>query len=137
MAAELVRKIMMALPATFLVWLGIASAGCDDDGLNGSLGSSGDRRAVIGEGTDARHPVFGRTGHRGASQHEGEGKDEAEGPHLTVSDLACPARPPFRWERDSHPLFQDVCARSGKWFRHQENCFVAGPVTKQFSENFN
>jgi hypothetical protein len=34
-------------------------------------------------------------------------------------------------------LFPDVCAKSGKWFRRQEKCFVAGHATKQLPENFN
>jgi hypothetical protein len=45
--------------------------------------------------------------------------------------------PPFVGRPDNHPSFPDVCAKSGKWFRHRENCFVAGHATKQFSENFN
>ena len=132
MAAEMIRKSMMALPATFLVWLGSTSAGRDDD----SPGSN-DRRAVIGEGTDAGHEIFGRTGHRGTGEHEDEAEHETEGPHLTVSGLACPALPAVSWGTDNHPLFQDVCAKSGKWFRHRENCFVAAHATKQLSENFN
>jgi hypothetical protein len=27
--------------------------------------------------------------------------------------------------------FQDVCAKSRKWFRLRKNCFVAAPATKQ------
>jgi hypothetical protein len=27
--------------------------------------------------------------------------------------------------------FQDVCAKSGKWFRPRKNCFVAAVATKQ------
>src|SRR5665647_227249 len=60
----------------------------NDDGA----GRRGDGRgAVIGEGADARQAAIGRTGHRGASQHEGGCKDEAEGPHLTVSGCPPPA----------------------------------------------
>ena len=40
-------------------------------------------RAVVGEGADTREAVR-QAGHRGG-QHEGQGQDEAEGPHLTVS----------------------------------------------------
>ena len=36
---------------------------------------------------------FRRTRHRGASQDEGEGKDEADGPHLMVSGFGLPALP--------------------------------------------
>jgi hypothetical protein len=32
---------------------------------------------------------------------------------------------------DSQRTFRDVCAKSGKWFRAQENCFVVPPATKQ------
>jgi hypothetical protein len=31
----------------------------------------------------------------------------------------------------SERTFRDVCAKSGKWFHAQENCFVAGSATKQ------
>jgi hypothetical protein len=30
----------------------------------------------------------------------------------------------------TEPTFRDVCMKSGKWFRAQENCFVAGWTTK-------
>jgi hypothetical protein len=33
---------------------------------------------------------------------------------------------------DSQRTFRDVCAKSPKWFRGEENCFVAPPATKQF-----
>ena len=48
---------------------------------------------MIGEGTDARQVLVGRTSHRGTSQDEGEGEDEAGGPHLTVSGCPWPAVP--------------------------------------------
>ena len=79
----------MALPATFFVWLSIASARCNDD----NLGSSGDRRAVIGEGADTRNGIFGRASHRGSREHKGEGKDKTEGPHVAVSGLGPPMLP--------------------------------------------
>src|SRR5688500_10026636 len=102
-AAELKRKSRMALQVSFFfVGLSSASAGCNDDSLESSgWGSSGDRRAVIGEGADARYHIFGRTGHRRASEHEDEGKDETEGSHLTVSGWTCRRCPPFRWETDN------------------------------------
>jgi hypothetical protein len=37
-----------------------------------------------------------------------------------------------RWVFDSCRTFLDVCAKSGKWFHAQENCFVAAMATKQF-----
>jgi hypothetical protein len=37
--------------------------------------------------------------------------------------LGLPALPAVRWETDNHPLFPDVCAKSGKWFRHQGELF--------------
>src|SRR5882724_7633614 len=43
------------------------------------------RRAAVGEGADAGQIVLRRTRHRGTSQDEGEGEDEADGAHLTVS----------------------------------------------------
>jgi hypothetical protein len=33
----------------------------------------------------------------------------------------------------NEPAFRDVCAKSGKWFHAQENCFVAAAATKQSS----
>lgn len=40
---------------------------------------------MIGEGADTRQRLIRGASHRGPSQDKGEGKDEAEGPHLTVS----------------------------------------------------
>ena len=61
--------------------------GRDDDGL---LGWSDDRESGIGEGADTRQAALRGTGHRSAGEHEGEGKEDAEGSHLTV---------PFRHRR--------------------------------------
>jgi len=122
----------MAFTGKFLGWFGSTSAGCEHD----RLGSNSDGRAVIGEGADAGNGIFGGTGHRGTREHEGEAKDETEGPHQIVSVLVARC-PPLRWEIDNFPLFPDVCAKSGKWFRRRENCFVGGRATKQLSQNFN
>jgi hypothetical protein len=35
------------------------------------------------------------------------------------------------------PLFPDFCAKSGKWFRRREICFVGGRATKKLSEKLN
>jgi hypothetical protein len=32
----------------------------------------------------------------------------------------------------NEPTFPDFCTPTGKWFRSQENCFVARFATKQF-----
>jgi hypothetical protein len=45
-----------------------------------------------------------------------------------------PAFPPFRWNPDSRDLFPDVYAKSGKWFRGLENCFVGPAGTKHWRE---
>src|SRR5260370_10686974 len=119
-ATALMRKNMMALPATFLIQFSCASTGRNND----SLGS--DRRAVIGEGADARQTALPRTGDRGASEHEGEGKKEAEGSHLTVSGgFSAGAAPRFRCPIDNHSVFPDVCAQAENGFIGQENVFVA------------
>jgi hypothetical protein len=36
---------------------------------------------------------------------------------------------------DNHPLFPDVCAKTGKWFRRHENYFVAAGRMKQSLRN--
>ena len=38
----------------------------------------------------------------------------------------------FVGQLDTQGLFPDICAKSGKWFRGGENCFVAAAATKQF-----
>src|ERR1700733_7015593 len=64
---------------------GRASAGCNNDGLRRSRHKRG---AVIGEGPDAGQIILQRAGQGRTSQDKGgEGEDEAEGPHLTVSGL--------------------------------------------------
>jgi hypothetical protein len=36
---------------------------------------------------------------------------------------------------DNQPTFRDVCTKRGKWFRQQENCFVAAAATKHSGMN--
>ena len=105
------------------------------NGPSRSLGSNNhrlgrrrrNRRAIIGEGTDARQVLVGRTSHRGTSQDEGQGKDEAGSPHLTVSGRPWPAAPAVSLPRDNRRLFPDICAKTENGFVAQENCFV-GPA---------
>jgi hypothetical protein len=47
---------------------------------------------------------------------------------MTVSQ--CRRLAAFRWGIDSQRKFRDVCTKRGKWFRGQENCFVAAFATK-------
>ena len=137
-AAELIRKSMMALPATFLVWCNSASAGCNDDGfMSSGLGSHSHRRAVIGESADTRQRIFRRAGQRGTTEHEGEGKDEAEGPHLAVSRLGLPARAVLVGKLIPIRCFRMSAPKAGNGFVIQEKCFVDGQATKHLSENFN
>jgi hypothetical protein len=53
------------------------------------------RRAIKGEGAGARNTLIGQTRYRGTYQNEGEGEDEADGPHVTVSGFG--ARRPRRF----------------------------------------
>jgi hypothetical protein len=87
-------------------------------------------RAVIGEGAGSRQ-IVGRSGHGGTSEQEGEGEDEAEGPHQSVSKIIRQA--PFAGQLDTQGLFPDICTKRGKWFRGWENCF-AGTVRTKYSE---
>jgi hypothetical protein len=101
---------MTALPATFFAWISVSLSRRNNDRMRS-------RRARKGEGADARQTAVRQTSHRGASQHEGEGKDEAQGSHLTVSGVNAGAGRRFRCQIDNHPVFPEVCAKSGKWFR--------------------
>src|ERR1700761_5196951 len=47
---------------------------------------------------------------------------------MTVSPR--PLRCGFLGQIVTEPTFRDVCTKSGKWFRAQENCFVAAGATK-------
>jgi hypothetical protein len=42
---------------------------------------------------------------------------------LTVSGLDAGAARRFRCRIDNHPVFPDVCAKSGKWFRRAGELF--------------
>jgi hypothetical protein len=97
-----------------------ALAGGKDDGL----GSGQGRRTAICEGADTRQPRLRRAGHRRTSQNEAEGKDEAEGSHLTVSGFGLPSLSRrFVAGIDSQPVFPDVCAKSRKWFHRRRELF--------------
>jgi hypothetical protein len=98
---------------------------------------SADRRAAKGEGANARQAAFQRTGHGRSSQHEGEGKEKAQGSHLTVSGSDAGAARRFRRQIDNYPVFPDACAKAGNGFVGQEKCFVASGSTKQFFEKLN
>ena len=87
-------------------------------------------RAVIGEGAGSRQ-IVGRSSDGRAGEQEGEGKDEAEGPHQFVSKIIRHA--PFAGQLDTQGLFPDICTKNGKWFRGWENCF-AGTVRTKYSE---
>ena len=76
-------------------------------------------RAIIGEGAGSRQ-IVGRSSDGGAGEQEGEGKDEAEGPHQFVSKIIRHA--PFVGQLDTQGLFPDICTKTGKWFRGWENC---------------
>jgi hypothetical protein len=71
------------LPAIFIAVRSSGLARCNKYGVGSR---SGDRRAVVGKGADARQTAIRRPGHGGANQHESQGKDDAKG---------CRRCPPF------------------------------------------
>jgi hypothetical protein len=80
---------------------------------------------MIGKGTDAREVLVGRTSHRGTSQDEGEGEDEAGGPHLTCLRLsvAGSARP-LVGHLIAVGCFRTSAPKTENGFVTRENCFV-------------
>jgi hypothetical protein len=50
---------------------------------------------------------------------------------------ACRRHAPLRWQVDNHPLFPDVCAKSGKWFRRRGELFRRRGPTKQLDGKCN
>ena len=84
------------------------------------------RRAMIGEGADTRQVLVRRTSHRGTSQDEGEGEDEAGGPHLTCLRLsvAGSARP-LVGHLIAVRCFRTSAPKTENGFVARENCFVA------------
>jgi hypothetical protein len=44
---------------------------------------------------------------------------------LTVSGLSLWRFAPYCWSLDNHEGFPEFCAKSPKWFRRREICFVA------------
>jgi len=116
------RRYMIALRASFtdLLQAEALARGDDDEGVRRP-----NRRTIVGEGANARQTIFYGARHRRTGQHKGEGENEADRPHLTVSGVPCGA-----WRRiccglDNHEPFPEICAKSRKWFRRRENCFVA------------
>src|SRR6476646_791292 len=87
-------------------------------------------RAVIGEGAGSRQ-IIGRSSDGGTSEQEGEGEDEAEGPHQSVSKITRQAS--FAGQLDTQGRFPDICTKGGKWFHRRENCF-AGTYRTKYSE---
>ena len=83
-----------------------------------------DRRAAVGEGADAGHRCQLKRRERRASEHEGESKDEADRPHLTVSGVRCRLPRRVCWRLDNGLLFPDICAQAENGFVALENCFV-------------
>jgi hypothetical protein len=79
--------------------------------------------------------LIGRTSHRGTSQDKGEGEDETDRPHLTVSGCPWPAAPGVSF--DNRRLFPDICAKNGKWFHQAGELFRRHFRTKQWPEKFN
>jgi hypothetical protein len=79
---------------------------------------------MIGEGADTRQRLIRGASHRGPSQDKGEGKDEAEGPHLTVSPVVGPALPAVSLSPVNAMLFPYICAKTENGFVAQGNCFV-------------
>jgi hypothetical protein len=111
---------MMALPSAFpgfLLERDLASRN------NDCRGCGDDWRAVIGEGTDAGEAI-GQTSHGRSGQHEGEGEDKAQGPHVRLSPVvAADVARRCSCGLDNQAAFPDVCAKSGKWFRRTAELF--------------
>src|SRR6185312_8153416 len=96
-----------------------------------------DRRAIVGKSSNSGQTRFSRTGHRGASHDEGEGEDQAHGPHLTVSGFSVSAfGAVICWSLDNHERFPEFCAKSQKWFRGTEICFVARASNETVSRQY-
>jgi hypothetical protein len=110
-------------PYRQLVLFGSVSAeGRNDD----SLGCRGDdRRAAIGESADTRQAGFRGTNDRGNSQHEGEGKDETEGSHLTVSSIRRRRFRRFVVGLITIGRFRSSAPKAENGFIAHKNCFVA------------
>jgi hypothetical protein len=97
-----------------------ALAGRDKQGVGG-----GDRQAAIRKGTDARQAVIRRTRQRGASEHESESEEEAEGSHLTVSGFLLPALPAvFVVKLVTNRCFRTSAPKAENGFVARKNCFV-------------
>jgi hypothetical protein len=114
---------MMTLRETFTGLLSTALAhGSHHKRMRGH-----NRGTIVGEGSDPGQTIFSGTRRRRTGHHKNEGKDQADGPHLTVSGLSLSAFDAvFVGRVNNHEAFPEFCAKSPKWFRHAENCFVVG-----------
>ena len=81
------------------------------------------RRPTIGESTDARQVLIRRTRHRGTSQDEGEGEDEADGPHWQ-SPVPCRRLRRFVGNLIAVGCFRTSTPKAQNGFMAQGNCFV-------------
>jgi hypothetical protein len=77
------------------------------------------RRSLIAECADTGQATVGRAGQSGSAQHEGEGEEETEGSHLTVSGVG------RRWRRFDWPIrndapFPEFCIEAENGFLQQE-----------------
>jgi hypothetical protein len=115
-ASELVRIIVTYFSG---ISLGQARSVGGDDRRRDDEG----RRAVVGEGADARQAAIGRTSYRGTGQDEGKTQDKADCPHWlspVQAEASCAA-----WlVTDNQRLFPDVCSKTENGFVDRENCFV-------------
>jgi hypothetical protein len=82
------------------------------------------RRAIVGEGTHARQVLVGGTSHRGTSQDEGEGEDEADGAHLTVSGCVAGSARRLVGHLITVGCFRTSAPKTENGFIAQEKCFV-------------
>ena len=78
---------------------------------------------MIGERTDARQVLVGRTRHRGTSQDEGAGEDEAGGPH-GQSPVPCRRLRRFVGNLIAVGCFRISTPQAQNGFMAQGNCFV-------------
>src|SRR4051794_27827335 len=111
-AAMQERRSMMALHSDLIGSDFLSRGKHERDCMHGG-------RAVIGEGAGSRQ-IVGRSSDGGTREQEGEGEDEAEGPHQSVSKITRQAS--FAGQLDTQRLFPDICTKSGKWFRRRKNC---------------
>ena len=73
----------------------------------------------------------------GPTRYEGEGEDEAEGSHLTVSGFGRRGPPFSLLELITNRLFPDVYAESGKWFRRAAEMVSSPRPDETIFQKFN